>query len=83
MLNGSKEEGPIEVEASKWLENERTKGRYLLEDVRLVTQWNQSLTLLWFEDIEEQEVHLNEVDREPALRELDGILPWPAKRKRR
>ena len=85
-LKGSTERGPMEIEAYRWLENEKGKGRYLLEDVRLLEQWNQSLTLIWFEDAEYQENQTGgeeENDEEAALRELDGTLPWPSKRRRR
>lgn len=85
-LKGHKEEGPVEIEAHQWLENETRKGRYILEDVRLLEQWNQSLTLIWFENAEYRE-HENstqeEYEEEPGLQELDGSLPWPSKRRRR
>ena len=73
----------MEVEAHRWLESEKERGRYLLEDVRLVEQWNQALTLIWFEDGRKQGGDNFEEDEEAALRELDGTLPWPSKRKRR
>lgn len=84
-LKGGGEEGPTEIEAYLWLENEKGRGRYLYEDVRLLEQWNQSLTLVWFEDADSQEnqSRTEEEDDEPGLRELDGILPWTSKRRRR
>jgi hypothetical protein len=84
-LKGSIEEGPIEIEANRWLENEKGKGRYLLEDVRLLNQWDQSLTLIWFDDADflENPKWSDEVnDEETGLRELNGNLPWPSKRRR-
>lgn len=85
VLKGSKEEGPEEVEAYSWLENEKEQGRYLFEDTRLLDQWNQSLTLLWFDDTggRKETSDFHEDYEEPALRELNGDLPWPSKRKRR
>lgn len=82
ILKGIKEQGPVEIEAYRWSENENKGERYLLEDVRLLEQWNQSLTLLWFEDAGEAE-NFEEDDEEPRLQRLDGNLPWPSKRKRR
>ncbi len=85
-LQGARDEGPIEIAAYNWLENEKRKDRWLFEDVRLLEQWNQALTLLWLEEsdycgtegcTEEGE------EEETGLRELDGLLPWPSKRKRR
>jgi len=81
-LTGSKEQGPIEIEAYRWFENEKKEGRNLLEDVRILEQWNQSLTLLWFEDTGDEETFEGS-DEKPRLAELDGNLPWPSKRKRR
>lgn len=54
--------------------------------VRHLATWDQTLTLLWFEDEELPEEHSREAngaDEESALQELDGILPWPGKRRRR
>ena len=48
-MKGANEEGPVEVETYRWLENESNKSSWLLEDVRLLDHWNQALTLLWFE----------------------------------
>jgi len=64
-----------------------------LEEVRHVPQWDQTLTLLWFEDEdvpvrkvrsdrEEFEARRDDEDEE-LLPELDGNLRWPGKRRRR
>lgn len=85
-LKGNKADGPVEVEAYRWLENEKRRGRFILEDVRLLEQWNQSLTLIWFENADYQEADgltEEDADEESGLRELDGNLPWPSKRRRR
>ena len=82
ILNGSMETGPVEIEAYRWFENEKNQGRYLLEEVRLLREWKQSLTLLWFED-SGQEEDFEDNYEEPRLQELDGSLPWPSKRRRR
>ena len=83
-LRGTDEEGPVEIEAYRWLENEQKGARCLLEDVRLLTPWNQALTLLLFEESGDEEPgNFFEEDQEPGLHELKGILPWPSKRRRR
>jgi len=85
-LKGIGDAGPIEIEAYRWLENEKNDGRYLMEDARLLEQWDQSLTLIWFEGTDHKQNDFRaqeEDDEEPALRELDGVMPWPSKRRRR
>jgi hypothetical protein len=56
-------------------------------------QWDQTLTLLWFEDEEvparkvrrdrEEFEALRDEEDEDLLPELDGNLRWPGKRRRR
>ena len=58
----------------------------LLEDARHLLRWDQTLSLLWFEDDAIPPRASPEgggEEEEPALRELDGILPWPDKSRRR
>jgi Zn-dependent peptidase ImmA (M78 family) len=75
------EEGPIEVQADLWFSDWR-RGGVLLEETRYLTRWDQTLTLLWFED-EEVPQDDDEVREDLGLRELDGVLPWPGKKRRR
>lgn len=82
ILNGSTETGPIEIEGSSWFENDKFQKHWLLEDVRLLREWNQSLTLLWFEDTDAEEDFAEDYGQ-PTLQELDGVLPWPSKRRRK
>ncbi len=77
--------GPKEVAADVWFSDWR-RGGVVLEEARYLKSWDQTLTLLWFEDeevppllCEGREVE----DEDPFLPELDGILPWPGKRRRR
>ena len=72
---------PADVWFSDW-----RRGGAVLEEARYLKSWDQTLTLLWFEDEEvppllhqEREVE----DEDPLLPELDGVLPWPGKRRRR
>jgi hypothetical protein len=85
-------DGRDEVDAAIWF-SDWERGGTLLEEVRHVPQWDQTLTLLWFEDEEvparrarsdreEFEARRDDEDEE-LLPELDGNLRWPGKRRRR
>jgi hypothetical protein len=82
---GGPSNGPEEVEADVWFNNWE-RGGTLLEDARHLTLWDQTVALLWFED---EEVPAPERDRqrrqekESGLAELDGVLPWPGKKRRK
>ncbi len=77
--------GPEEVGADIWF-SDWDRGGQLLEDARYLRQWDQTVSLIWFED---EEVPLPKRDRrereeeEFGLAELDGILPWPGKKRRK
>lgn len=74
-----------ECDADRWLAR-WSRGGVLLEEARHLDDWDQTLTLLWFEDEEVPESRPNDSERrdeEAALEELDGVLPWPGKRRRR
>jgi Zn-dependent peptidase ImmA (M78 family) len=80
------------VDAHIWF-SDWERGGTLLEEVRHLAQWDQTLTLLWFEDAEvpsrkfrdeRGEIHEEEENEDDALlKELDGRLRWPGKRHRR
>jgi Zn-dependent peptidase ImmA (M78 family) len=90
--SGSPNDGPQQVDADVWF-NEWERGGTLLEEVRHLPQWDQSLTLLWFEDEEvparklrsdrEDFEERRDDEAEELLSELDGNLRWPEKRRRR
>lgn len=79
-----------EVEAAKWFQHWE-RGGVLLEEARHLERWDQTLTLLWFEDEEVPPPKCrgyegdsrDEDDEDVLLKELDGILPWPGKKRRR
>ena len=82
--SGGRCEAAEEIAADLWF-NEWRRGGVLLEEARYLRPWDQTLTLLWFED---EEVpgpvrEDGEQEEEPLLRELDGSLPWPGKKRRR
>lgn len=81
---GGRGDDADDVPADLWF-SDWTRGGSLREEARHLQRWDQTLTLLWFED-EEVPPPARE-DRERAedqgLEELDGTLPWPGKKRRR
>lgn len=81
-------DGPEEVDADVWFADWE-RGGTLLEEVRHLAQWDQTLTLLWFGDEEvppprfRNDRDQEEVEDDGGLQELDGNLRWPGKRHRR
>lgn len=81
--NGDSSRDAKEIAADVWFSDWR-KGGLLLEEARHLSKFDQTLTLLWFDEGDEpreQEVHDDEDDG--LLKELDGNLPWPGKKRRR
>lgn len=73
-----------EIAADEWFVDWR-RGGLLIEESRYLYKWDQCLTLLSFVDDEvpQREVGADEDAEEPLLKELDGVLPWPGKNRRR
>jgi Zn-dependent peptidase ImmA (M78 family) len=82
---GAARSGPEDAEPDEWFENWDRDGA-LREDALHIGQWDQTLTLLWFED---EDLPPPGIDRKQweeetqGLSELDGVLPWPGRKKRR
>ena len=57
----------------------------LAEEAILLREWNQCLSLIWFGESMKpvHERRYEDEDEEPLLKELDGMLPWPSKSRRR
>ena len=80
------------VDACHWFSEWERCGT-LVEEVRHLPQWDQTLSLLWFEDgevpsrkfrDERGAVYEEEENEDDALlKELDGNLRWPGKHRRR
>ncbi len=82
--NGGGSDGTAEIDARLWF-SDWSRGGTLLEEARHLPQWDQTLTLLWFEDEElpAPEHATREEEEEQGLAELDGTLPWPGKKRRK
>ena len=75
---------PGEVDADVWLDD-WDRGGILIENSRHRSKWDQTITLLCFEE-EVPPIAMNWKEREEelvGLEELDGALSWPSKRRRR
>jgi len=82
---GKRIEDVREVAADVWFSDWR-RGGVLLEEARHLGRFDQTITLLWFEDEElpnDGDVDNDNEDEEIGLKPLDGDLPWPGKRRRR
>lgn len=81
---GCPDSGSHEVDPDQWF-TDWTRGGVLLEEARHLAQWDQTLTMLWFEedDLPPASSNPSDPDEEAGLTELDGILPWPDKSRRR
>ena len=82
-------DGREEIEADEWFQHWE-RGGTLLEEARHLERWDQTLTLLWFEDeevpAENRRVWENSSQSQEdaeLLPELDGVLRFHSKKKRR
>lgn len=83
--SGERLSGAEEAEPDVWFEDWNRDG-VLIEDARHLAQWDQTLTLLWFdeEELAPQGPERKRWDEENyRLRELDGVLPWPGRKRRK
>lgn len=75
-----------EIPTDIWFNN-GVKNFYLLqEEAMRLGEWDQYLSLIWFEDVVRsgsQGVYEDVEGDDLLLEELDGVLPWPGKRKRK
>jgi Zn-dependent peptidase ImmA (M78 family) len=77
--------GPEEVDPGIWFEDWNRDGTFF-EDARHVRKYDQTITLLWCEVEDLPPARMESRQREEdefGLAELDGILPWPGKSRRR
>lgn len=84
LRNGGIYQGPEDIAADVWFDN-WDRGGELVEDARFFQPWDQTLSLIWFEDEEVPAPprSIREQEEDVGLRELDGVLPWPGRRRRK
>ena len=86
LLRSTKAAGSASVDAVEWLSDWK-KGGFLLEEARHFPRWKETLSLLWFAEdrvpASDSEYSDDDDDEEPALKPLDGLLPWPGRSRRR
>jgi hypothetical protein len=76
------DEIPVEV----WFNNGVRGFDVLAEESMLIEEWDQCLALIWFSDdcrTAHDDGRAYSEDEDPLLNELDGVLPWPGKRRRK
>lgn len=74
-----------EVRTDIWFNKPLKNYELLCEEAIPTREWDQCLSLIWLdESLKRTDAERGDVDdEEPLLRELDGILPWPSKSRRR
>ena len=85
IYGGSKIEDSDEVSTDVWFDEGFQNRPLVAEEAILLQEWNQCLSLIWFDDSLNpvRERWDDDEDNEPLLKELDGTLPWPSKSRRR
>jgi hypothetical protein len=71
-----------EIAADIWFTNGVRSYDLLAEEAMLITEWDQCLSLIWLDENLRPAGRSDDYDAEddePLLKELDGILPWPSK----
>ena len=76
-----------EVPTEIWFDNGVGKYELLCEEAIFIKEWNQCLSILWFDESLGPAGEIQPYDMSygepPLLKELDGVLPWPSKSRRR
>jgi len=74
-----------EISADTWFNQPLRSYEVVCEETMLMHEWDQGLSLLWFDDGLRRDVtgNADRDDEEPLLQVLDGELPWPGKSRRR
>ena len=75
-----------EIATDVWFNNGVKNFELLTEEAMLIREWNQCLSLVWFDEslkLLGKSHDYDTEDDELLLEELDGILPWPSKSRRK
>ena len=83
--NPSKTEDYDELASDVWFNGGIKKHPILAEEAILLREWDQCLSLIWFDESlkSPHERRDHDDEDEPLLEKLNGILPWPSKSRRR
>ena len=79
----SKTEDYDELATDVWFDGGVKNLPMLNEEAIFLSEWNQCLSLIWFDNDRRPERYDPDEDEDPLLRELDGNLPWPSRGRRR
>jgi Zn-dependent peptidase ImmA (M78 family) len=85
MRDSTKSDDYDELPSDVWFNGGIQSRPMLAEEALLLREWDQCLSLIWFDEslTPRNECHDQDEDAEPLLKELDGVLPWPSKSRRR
>lgn len=85
MQGSSKSEDYDTLPSDVWFTDRIRNRQSLAEEALLLREWNQCLSLIWFdESMESTHERCDEDDDDqPLLKELDGTLSWPSKSRRK
>nr|VFK13450.1 MAG: protein of unknown function (DUF955) [Candidatus Kentron sp. LFY] len=75
-----------EVESNIWFNNGIKGYELVAEEAMLIREWNQCLSLIWLDESlrrVSQTKNYDDQDEGALLKELNGVLPWPSKRRRK
>ena len=83
--DSSKTEEYDEIASDVWFNSGIRNHPILAEEAIHLPEWNQCLSLIWFdESLNTPQERRNYYDEEePLLEELDGVLPWRSRSRRR
>ena len=81
----SKIEDYGEISTDVWFDGGIRNRPVVVEEAILLPEWNQCLSLIWFDEGVKSPTERWEEDEDdtPLLEEIDGVLPWPSKSHRR
>lgn len=85
-LGATKNQDNDEIATDIWFNNGIKNYDLICEEAMLLKEWNQCLSLIWLDEILKSSGKSRGYgmeDDDPLLEELDGILPWPSKSRRR
>ncbi|MCY3818135.1 MAG: ImmA/IrrE family metallo-endopeptidase [Gammaproteobacteria bacterium] len=85
MRDGMKNEDYDEIPADVWFDGGIRNRPVVEEESMVLHEWNQCLSLLWFDESVSPLGERGDTgsDEDELLKELDGVLPWPSKSRRR